>query len=146
MKKLSTLLVATLTISGAILATNVLAYQSNTGAGSTNQYGGFANQYRIQQSYQRPPAPSYYQAMPQRAPTTPQSKFMPHPSGIPGYPPVLVEMSPQANKQIGDFAVKKVPQCVKGSIAGAGVGFYRGGPSGAAGGAVGGCITNVITN
>ena len=33
---------------GVLLSSNALAYQANSGAGSTNQNGGSANQYRLQ--------------------------------------------------------------------------------------------------
>jgi hypothetical protein len=129
---------------GVLLSSNALAYQSNTGAGATNQYGGSANQYRIQQNYQRPPVQNYYQPAPVPQPS--HFKFIPHPSGLPGYPPVLVDMSPEAAKRIGDFAAKQVAPCIKGSVVGAGAGFYKGGPKGAVSGAATGCVGNVITH
>lgn len=65
MKKLSTLLVAPLAISGAILATNVLAYQPNTGAGQTTQP---SMQYQRQLAeQQRQKSTSYYQPAPPKS-------------------------------------------------------------------------------
>lgn len=49
MKKISKLLIALLTISGAMLATNALAYQANSGAGTTSQT---SVQYQRQQQEQ----------------------------------------------------------------------------------------------
>ena len=109
---------------GVLLSSNALAYQSNTGAGSTNQYGGSQNQNRIQQSYQRQPTPSYYQQAPAARP--PQTQFIPHPSRIPGYAPVPSQLSPQAAKKLGPCVVGGFWGGVGGGVRGAAAGCAAG--------------------
>lgn len=144
MKKIIVFAGAATAVAGMAFAGNTLAYQSNTGAGSTTVPSADYQRRLAAQQQQR--NTFYYQPAPARAPTPPQSQFMAHPSGIPGFAPVPYQLSPRAAQVIGDGFVKQMPACVKGGISGAGGGFWYGGPSGAARGAVGGCFGNMITN
>lgn len=102
---------------GVLLSSNALAYQSNSGAGTTTQPSMQYQQKMAEQQRQR--STYYYQpAPPASMPRPPQTQFIPNP--IRGFPPVPVQLSPQAAQGIGNAA--------SGCAGAAAFGYATGGP------------------